>query len=77
MLGKNLFEAVKRIHKHLTDIEREYTRKGIYNKIRSDWGYAFYTGKLVAYIFILKTLKYKMNPTKDLEQRLLNLGIEI
>jgi hypothetical protein len=51
---RNLFGAVRRIASDLDAIERDYKRKNIEHRIREDWGYAFYTGKLVAYVTVLK-----------------------
>lgn len=77
MNSKYLFESVKRIHKHLNDIEREYRKKNIVHRIREDWGHAFYTGKLVAYLYILNAEKYPFHFNKDLENRIVGLGINL
>lgn len=74
-MDKHLYKLVKKIHAHLSAIEREYAKKGIAKRIRSDWGYAFYTGKFVAYIFILKSHGFKFQARGSLAQRLLTYGI--
>ncbi len=56
MEAKHLIEACRRIEKHLRAIEKEYKHKNIIHRLREDWGYAFYSGKLVAYRYILKEL---------------------
>lgn len=51
---KGLVTALEKIDRHLSAIEREYKKKNIEHRIREDWGYAFYTGKFVAYVSTLR-----------------------
>lgn len=60
MDGKHLFEVIRRIHRELSAREREYERKNIAHRLREDWGYAFYTGKFVAYLFLLRQDGYPL-----------------
>ena len=76
MKYKHLFSLVKKIHKELTDREKEYARKNIKHRLREDWGYAFYTGKLVAYTYVLHEEGYSFKTEKALASRLLSLGIQ-
>lgn len=61
-----LLTAVDKIDKHLTAIEKEYKKKNIEHRIREDWGYAYYTGKFVAYVYLLRVM---INPTFRAETR--------
>lgn len=65
MNQNHLVQVIKRIDKHLSDIEREYAKKNIVHRIREDWGYAFYTGKLVAYVTLLKSDNYPFDTLRD------------
>lgn len=69
-LSQKLAKSLECIDRQLFDMEKEYYEKDIPEKVRNDYTYAFYQGKMMAYCFCIQELGFPIRINRTTQSRI-------